>query len=65
MNIIKRLFCNHDYKIINQFEMKSEFDIVAENGWTPRSWCRLKRQTITDYKCIKCKKMKRLIVKTA
>ena len=59
------LFCSHDYTLLNQFEMKSEFDIVAESGYTPNSFCSIVRTKITDYKCLHCDKIKRLIVKTA
>lgn len=59
------LFCRHDYEIINQLEVKSEFDIVHESGRTPYSWLTFTRQIVTDMKCSKCKKFKRLIVKTA
>jgi hypothetical protein len=50
--------CNHDYFLINHFEMMSEFDIVCSHGYTPNSWNSLKRTYVTDYKCQKCGKIK-------
>lgn len=58
--MFKKLFCSHDYEKINQFEMKSEFDIVHESGLSPKTTCNLKRLIVTDYKCTKCNKLKRL-----
>lgn len=63
MNIadfINSLFCRHNYELINQFEMMSEFDIVVANGKTPNTWNSQKRRIVTDYKCKKCNKIKRL-----
>jgi len=57
--IFKRLFCVHNYQLINQFEIKSEFDIVVENGKIPNTWNRINRKVITDYKCSECNKLKR------
>lgn len=59
-DIIKRLFCTHDYHIVNQIEIKSEFDIISENGYAPNTHSSKKRKYITDYKCSKCNKLKRL-----
>jgi len=61
---LKSLFCQHDYELVNQFELKSEFEIVAEAGKVPNTWNSQRRKTVTDYKCKKCKKLKRLTVKT-
>jgi len=52
--------CGHDYEIVNQFEMMSEFDIVVSNGKQPTSWNSTKRRVVTDYKCKKCNKIRRL-----
>lgn len=60
IDIIKRLFCAHDYHIVNQSEIKSEFDIINENGYAPNTHSSKKRKYITDYKCSKCNKLKRL-----
>ena len=57
--LLKRLFCTHNYQLINQFEIKSEFDVVVENGKVPNTWNRLTRKVITDYKCSECNKFKR------
>ena len=62
---MKKLFCSHNYQLINQFEMKSEFDIVVENGLIPNTYNSLKRKFITDYKCSKCNKLKRFVEITA
>lgn len=53
------LFCSHDYELVNQFEMMSEFDIVLSNGKIPNTWNSQKRRMVTDYKCKKCNKIKR------
>ena len=62
--VISRLFCLHDYYLVNQFEMKSEFDIVVENGKVPNTWDTQIRRIVTDYKCGKCNNIKRLTAKT-
>jgi hypothetical protein len=54
------LFCRHNYELVNQFEMMSEFDIVAANGKVPNTWNSQKRRIVTDYKCKKCNNIKRL-----
>ena len=59
MKPFKKLFCSHNYEIINQFKMLSEFDIVADNGYTPKTNQSIKRQIITDFKCGNCNKLKR------
>ena len=64
MKFFKKLFCDHDYELINQFEMKSEFDIVKEHGYRPNTWNSLKRRIVTDYKCTECNKIKRLTAET-
>jgi hypothetical protein len=61
---MKKLFCSHDYKLVNQFELKSEYDIVVENGYIPTTLESMRRLIITDYKCTKCSKLKRLKAKT-
>jgi hypothetical protein len=58
-NVISRLFHSHNYIMVNQFEMKSEFDIVCQNGFMPNTWTKIKRKVITDYKCTICNKIKR------
>ena len=54
------LFCRHNYELVNQFEMMSEFDIVVANGKVPNTWNSQKRRVVTDYKCKKCNNIKRL-----
>lgn len=54
------LFCQHNYELVNQFEMLSEFDIVCANGKIPNTWNSQKRRIVTDYKCKKCNKIRRL-----
>jgi len=58
--IITRLFCTHDYNLVDRFVLKSEYDIVHESGRTPNTFCSITRKHIWDYKCSKCNKMKRL-----
>lgn len=52
--------CKHDYELVNQFVIKSEFEIIVENGKVPKGWNSAKRRVVTDYKCKKCGKIKRL-----
>ena len=54
------LFCRHNYELVHQFEMMSEFDIVVANGKVPNTWNSQKRRIVTDYKCKKCNNIKRL-----
>ena len=63
-SVVARLFCQHDYHLVNQYEMKSEFDIVVEAGKTPNTHNIQTRRLITDYKCSKCNNIKRLTAKT-
>jgi hypothetical protein len=44
--------------------MLSEFDIVANSGYTPNTFLSIKRSIITDYECSKCGKIKRLTATT-
>jgi len=62
-NKIKQFFCAHDFELINQFTMKSEYDIIVDSGKTPNTWNSLTRVIISDYKCSKCNKLKRLKAK--
>lgn len=62
--LFEKLFCLHDYQLVNQFEMKSEFDIIVEAGKVPTSVHSITRMVVTDYKCTKCSNIKRLIAKT-
>jgi len=59
-SVIARLFCSHDYHLVDKFEIKSEFDIVHDSGRIPYSYCSLTRIYIWDYKCSKCNNIKRL-----
>jgi hypothetical protein len=63
-SVISRLFCTHDYNLVNQYELESEFDIVVKAGKVPNTWNCQKRRLITDYKCSKCGKIKRLTATT-
>lgn len=58
------IFCKHNYELVNQFEMKSEFEIVIEFRGTPNTHCSLTRKNVSDYKCTKCGKIKRLTATT-
>ena len=60
MNKIKQLFCGHDYKLINQFTIPSQIDIIRENGYRPTTWDNSRRKVISDFKCNICHKNKRL-----
>ena len=58
------LFCHHNYELINQFIIDSEFDIVRKGGLTPNTFQSLIRKYVTDYKCVTCGKLKRFVEKT-
>lgn len=64
LRVITSLFCQHGYNLINQYELESEFDIVVKAGKVPNTWNCQKRRLITDYKCSKCGKIKRLTATT-
>ncbi len=55
-----QILCRHNYGLVDRFEMMSEFDIVVANGKVPNTWNSQKRMVVTDYKCNKCSKIKRL-----
>ena len=63
-NIIKRLFCTHDYNLINHKEVESEFEMIAKLNYKPTTHHSTTRLIITDYKCSCCGKIKRLTAKT-
>jgi hypothetical protein len=57
-------FCQHDYVIIKEIEMKSRLDIIRENCREIPShaiWddCALMRKHIIIFKCSKCNKIKK------
>jgi len=62
--MFKQLFCSHDYSLVNQFIIDSEFDVVVKAGAEPAPHRSLIRTYISDYKCIWCGKLKRLREKT-
>jgi hypothetical protein len=56
---LSRLFCDHDYNLVNQMKIKSEFERIRNAGYTPKTYHSLEEKVITDYKCSKCNKLKR------
>ena len=60
--MFKKLFCSHDYDIIKEFEIKSEFEIISSLGYTPKSWTKLNKEYVTIFKCKKCNKIKTKII---
>jgi hypothetical protein len=64
VSILATLFCNHDYNLVNHFEIPSEVDICVSHHYRPNSWHNIKRQYVSDYKCTKCGNLKRLKAKT-
>jgi len=38
MKILNKLFCSHNYQLINQFEVKSEFDIFSGGDVVVGEW---------------------------
>lgn len=64
LNLIRIAFCSHDRALVNSFTVPSGIDIMRENKLQPTTWQKAVRKHVTDYKCSKCKHIKRLIVKT-
>jgi hypothetical protein len=62
--LLNRFLCPHNYHLINQFTIDSQFDIVISQGKTPTTWDSTRRVIVSDYKCSYCDKTKRLKVKT-
>lgn len=58
-SILKNLFCNHNFHLVNQHQTESEFEMVKRLGYVPTTWSSKKRLLITDYKCSNCGKLKR------
>jgi hypothetical protein len=60
-----KLFCKHNYEIIKEHEIKSQMQMMIENGMTS-----LERGTslmliskyVIVYKCKKCNKIKETII---
>jgi len=63
--MFKKLFCSHDYIEVKHFVVKSKFDVIKEGGYVPNTWSSTTRIYVTDYKCPKCKKLKRETIKTS
>lgn len=59
-----KIFCKHDWKQINQFEIPSEVEIREKLRLTSYSWHSTIRKYINDYICKKCGKIKRFKEKT-
>ena len=59
-----KLFCNHNYTLINQVTLKSEFEIIVDNGYKPNTGVSIRQKLITDYKCSKCGRIKRFTEET-
>ncbi len=47
LRVITSLFCKHDYNIINQELLKSEFEIVSEMVDKPNTWTKIQQKIIT------------------
>lgn len=62
--MFKQFFCNHDYEKINEFVTKSEFEQIKDRGLIPTTHSSNSKKYITDFKCKKCLKLKRLVVKS-
>ena len=62
--MLNKLFCSHDYDEIKHFVVESKLDIIRENGYRPNTATSVTRLYVTDYKCKKCKKLKRKTLKT-
>lgn len=60
----KEIFCEHDYVIVNETILKSEIELLKDIGLVPKTHCSAKRKLITDFKCTKCNKIHRKIVKS-
>jgi hypothetical protein len=56
----RRLFCAHDYEIINEFTVMSKAEMIHGLGLKPNTHTSFKRKYITDLKCNHCRKHKRL-----
>lgn len=54
------LFCSHDYWLVDHFTIPSEYDIIIESNHTPKNYNSLVRIYVSNYKCRKCNKLKRL-----
>jgi len=55
-----RIFCTHSYKLIQNFTVPSEFDVIVESGKIPNTHNSQQRKIVSDYKCENCGKLKRL-----
>lgn len=60
-----KLFCNHNWKELQHFEIPSEAENVRSMGYKPNTHMGLKVTYVTDYTCTKCGKLKRKVIKTA
>jgi len=59
------IFCSHYYEKINKFIIPSMADMLHNVGKAPNTTTCFTRKYVTDYRCIKCGKIKRFIEKTA
>jgi hypothetical protein len=60
---LKKFFCSHDDEIIHEFEMKSRFEIIAENvrltAKQPNMYDSPRRLHVIYFKCNKCKRIRK------
>ena len=60
-----KIFCKHNYEIIKEHEIKSQMQIMIENGLSSiegGSSMMLKSKYVIVYKCKKCNKIKETVV---
>jgi len=60
--MLRQLFCNHDYSKTAHFVTQSEAEMLKEMGLQPNTHSNFQKKYITDYKCMKCRKLKRKAV---
>lgn len=54
------LFCRHDFNLIKEIITESEAEQLFRMGLKPNYGTSLKKKCIMIFKCIKCKKIKKL-----
>lgn len=59
------IFCRHYYEKINKFIIPSMADMLHAVNKAPNTTTCFTRKYVTDYRCIKCGKIKRFVEKTA
>lgn len=62
--MFKQLLCDHDHKLIKEYIMPSQLEIIRANYLTPQHGTSARQLHVLIFKCEKCGKLKIVKSKT-